>query len=198
MAGHFRQAGNDWALLAAAMLNRSREAAEAKHPPAGRHRFKDREALGRLRRLRMAVALTVGKPWHGGHATPGRAPRTCMIRYGNEASSVPSAFSRPIWLRSSPPSSVKRPTTTILPSGCSANRSILPFAPGLNVASSVPSESSRPIQLRAAPPSVVKIPPTTILPSGCSARARTASFAPSGGGVAVVVKDQYAELSPSA
>ncbi|GDY18902.1 hypothetical protein LBMAG56_02470 [Verrucomicrobiota bacterium] len=83
-------------------------------------------------------------------------------------STEPLAFKRATCRRVSPPAAVKSPTTTTLPSGCSAIAATVPFRPwpGSNETSGNPVASSRATPLRGRPLIAANPPATKILPSG--------------------------------
>ena len=90
-----------------------------------------------------------------------------------KVSRVPSAFSRAMQLRVTPPMVLNVPPITIFPSAWIAMALTAPFALGSNKVSRLPSAFRRAMRLRGVPPMVVNVPPIMIFPSACTAMALT-------------------------
>ena len=95
-----------------------------------------------------------------------------LLAFGlKPVSSVPSAFTRAIKLRVTPPTVVNEPPSKIFPSDCTAIDETVLFVFGLKPVSSVPSAFRRAMPMRVTPPTVVNCPPSKIFPSDCTATA---------------------------
>ena len=86
----------------------------------------------------------------------------------NPVSRVPSAFNRAMPPRATPLTLENAPTSSTLPSLCTATASTVlsaPAKPFWKVMSRVPSGFSRAMRPRSVAPALVKVPPMTTLPT---------------------------------